>query len=209
MRAECEMKIMEPKLNTHRRTSLPPCDRVLSGGVLLALLLALLFCSGVSAQDGTGEEYTRTSQPASADRSRNSSSSVSRKRSIPPWEQNCTHLQTTLFVNNEAYFDGTKPLRPDLKGMGPSLRLVEWNIERGIQLDKIKLLLTDKEAFVREVHGDAAINTNAQKGEGRCAPGPERLASISRRAGIERSRLGYEEKLTTGRWSKILPTRSR
>ena len=32
--------------------------------------------------------------------------------------------------------------------MGPSLRLVEWNIERGIELDKIKLLLTDKEAFV-------------------------------------------------------------
>ena len=72
-------------------------------------------------------------------------------------------LLTTPFVNNKAYFDGTKPLRPDLKGMGPSLRLVEWNIERGIELDKIKLLLTDKEAFVHEVHGDAAINTNTEK----------------------------------------------
>ena len=39
-------------------------------------------------------------------------------------------LLTTPFINNEAYFNGVKPLRPDLKGMGPSLRLVEWNIER-------------------------------------------------------------------------------
>ncbi len=153
---------MEPKLNTHRRTSLPPCDRVLSGGVLLALLLALLFCSGVSAQDGTGEEYTRTSQPAML--TYQELLELGEQETVDPALGAKLHtLLTTLFVNNEAYFDGTKPLRPDLKGMGPSLRLVEWNIERGIELDKIKLLLTDKEAFVREVHGDAAINTNTEK----------------------------------------------
>ena len=70
-------------------------------------------------------------------------------------------LLITPFINNEAYFNGTKPLRPDLKGMGPSLRLVEWNIERGIEFDKIKLLLTDKQGFISEVHGEAASNTNA------------------------------------------------
>ena len=74
-------------------------------------------------------------------------------------------LLTTPFINNEAYFNGTKPLRPDLKDLGPSLRLVEWNIERGIELDKIKLLLTDKQAFISEVHGEAAGNTSAEKAE--------------------------------------------
>jgi hypothetical protein len=72
-------------------------------------------------------------------------------------------LLTTPFINNEAYFNGIKPLRPDLKGMGPSLRLVEWNIERGIEFDKIKLLLTDKQGFISEVHGETASNTNAEK----------------------------------------------
>jgi Endonuclease/Exonuclease/phosphatase family len=72
-------------------------------------------------------------------------------------------LLTTPFVNNEAYFNGTKPLRPGLKGMGPSLRLVEWNIERGIELDKMKLLLTDKQAFIDEVHAEASSNTNPEK----------------------------------------------
>ena len=43
-------------------------------------------------------------------------------------------LLTTPYINNEAYFAGTKPIRPDLKGLGPSLRLVEWNIERGVEL---------------------------------------------------------------------------
>jgi hypothetical protein len=65
-------------------------------------------------------------------------------------------LLTTPFVNNEAYFNGIKPTRPNLKGIGPSFRLVEWNIERGIELDKIKLLLTDKQAFINEVHSRRA-----------------------------------------------------
>ena len=72
-------------------------------------------------------------------------------------------LLTTPFVNNEAYFNGTKPLRPDLKDMGPSLRLVEWNIERGIEFDKIKLALTDTQGFISKVHGEAAGDTNAEK----------------------------------------------
>jgi endonuclease/exonuclease/phosphatase family metal-dependent hydrolase len=72
-------------------------------------------------------------------------------------------LLTTPFVNNEAYFNGIKPLRPDIKGMGPSLRLVEWNIERGIEFDKIQLLLTNTQGFLNEVHSETASNTNAEK----------------------------------------------
>jgi hypothetical protein len=47
--------------------------------------------------------------------------------------------------------------------MGHSLRVVEWNIERGIEPDKITLLLTDKKGFISEVHGEAATNTNTEK----------------------------------------------
>jgi hypothetical protein len=65
-------------------------------------------------------------------------------------------LLTTPFVNNEAYLSGTKPLRPDVKGMGPSLRLMEWNIERGVELADIKLAMTDKQAFLAKVHSEAA-----------------------------------------------------
>ena len=72
-------------------------------------------------------------------------------------------LLTTPFVNNEAYFNGTKPLRPDIKGMGPSLRLVEWNIERGIELDAIKLFMTDKQGFLAKAHSTAA--TDKDKGK--------------------------------------------
>jgi hypothetical protein len=155
------MKIIRTDWHTHLGRSLPPCDRVLSVGIQLVLLLALFFCSGVSAQDGSGEVYTRTAQPAML--TYQELVALGEQETVEPALAAKLHtLLTTPFVNNEAHFNGTKPLRPDLKGMGPSLRLVEWNIERGIELEKIKLLLTDKDAFIREVHGEAANNTNAE-----------------------------------------------
>ncbi|MGC1294537.1 MAG: endonuclease/exonuclease/phosphatase family protein, partial [Alloacidobacterium sp.] len=44
-----------------------------------------------------------------------------------------------------------------------SLRLVEWNIERGVEFDAIKALLTDKQGFLAKVHSDATNNTNTDK----------------------------------------------
>ena len=130
-------------------------------GAQLALFLTLIWCAGASAQNGTSADYTRTSQPAML--SYQELVALGEETVDPALSAKLHTLLTTPFINNEAYFNGVKPLRPDLKGMGPSLRLVEWNIERGIELDKIKLLLTDKEAFIREVHGEAASNTNAEK----------------------------------------------
>jgi endonuclease/exonuclease/phosphatase family metal-dependent hydrolase len=69
-------------------------------------------------------------------------------------------LLTTPFVNNEAYFSGVRPHRPDLKGVGPSLRLVQWNIERGMELDDIKLLMTDKQGFLAKVHAESPDREN-------------------------------------------------
>ena len=57
-------------------------------------------------------------------------------------------VTTTPFINNEAYFDGAKPRPLEIEGLGPSLRVAFWNIERGLEIDNILLFLTDKDAFM-------------------------------------------------------------
>ena len=136
-------------------------DRVRTVGVQFALFLILMLGSGAPAQDGTGAEYTRSSQPAML--SYQELVALGEETVDPTLDAKLHTLLTTPFINNEAYFNGVKPLRPDLKGMGPSLRLVEWNIERGIEFDKIKLALTDTQGFINEVNADAASSTNAEK----------------------------------------------
>jgi endonuclease/exonuclease/phosphatase family metal-dependent hydrolase len=155
--------ILKPTLKTHLDgKSLLEGDRDRSLGVHLALFVILILCSFASAQDGSGGEYTRTFQPAML--SYQELVALGEQETVDPALATKLHtLLTTPFVNNEAYFNGTKPLRPDLKGMGPSLRLVEWNIERGIEFDKIKLALTDTQGFISKVHGEAASDTNAEK----------------------------------------------
>jgi endonuclease/exonuclease/phosphatase family metal-dependent hydrolase len=150
-------------LKTHVEVrSLVEGSRARFVGVPIALFLTLIFCSGASAQDGTVADYTRTSQPAML--SYQELVALGEQETVDPALAAKLHtLLTTPFVNNEAYFNAVKPLRPDLKGMGPSLRLVEWNIERGIEFDKIKLAFTDTQGFISEVHSEAAGNTNAEK----------------------------------------------
>lgn len=60
-------------------------------------------------------------------------------------------ITTTPFVNNEAYLSGAKPRPLEVPGLGPSLRVAFWNIERGLELDDIQLFLTDKDAFITKV----------------------------------------------------------
>ncbi|HSV27812.1 MAG TPA: peptidoglycan-binding domain-containing protein, partial [Sedimentisphaerales bacterium] len=59
-------------------------------------------------------------------------------------------ITTTPFLSNEAYYRGARPHRPKLNQLGSSLRLVTWNIERGLELDGIKLLFANTEDFVRQ-----------------------------------------------------------
>jgi endonuclease/exonuclease/phosphatase family metal-dependent hydrolase len=133
-----------------------------SAGAKLILFLTVILCCGAPAQDTRDADYTRASQPAMLNYQE--LVTLGEQETVDPALAAKLHtLLTTPFVNNEAYFNGIKPLRPDFKGTGPSLRLVEWNIERGIEFDKIKLLLTDKQAFIKEVHGEAASNANAEK----------------------------------------------
>jgi len=44
-------------------------------------------------------------------------------------------LLTTPFVSNAASEAGKKPLRPSTSELGPFLRVVQWNIERGLEFD--------------------------------------------------------------------------
>jgi len=138
-----------------------PFGTVAAAGQLI-LFLTLIWTSTASAQNAPQADYIRSSQPPLLNYQE--LVTLGDQETVDPVLAAKLHtLLTTPFVNNEAYFNGVRPLRPDLKGMGPSLRLVEWNIERGIELDKMKLLLTDKQAFISEVHGEAAGNTNPEK----------------------------------------------
>src|ERR1700722_11456432 len=128
----------------------------------LALFLMLTSNSRASAQTDQAADYTRSAQPPLL--TYQELVALGEQETVDPTlAAKVQTLLTTPFVNNEAYFNGTKPLRPDIKGMGPSLRLVEWNIERGIELDAIKLFMTDKQAFLAKAH--SAAETDKDKGK--------------------------------------------
>jgi endonuclease/exonuclease/phosphatase family metal-dependent hydrolase len=60
-------------------------------------------------------------------------------------------LTTTAFISNDAYFGGARPRPLEVNGLGPTLRVAFWNIERGLELDDIRLFLTDKNSFMAKV----------------------------------------------------------
>jgi hypothetical protein len=129
----------------------------------VVLVLILTLCSWASAQNDQAPDYARSSQPPLLNYQE--LVTLSQQETVEaPLAAKMHTLFTTPFVNNEAYFSGTKPLRPDLKGMGPSFRLVEWNIERGVELDDIKLAMTDKQAFLAKVQSEAANGKGKEKG---------------------------------------------
>jgi endonuclease/exonuclease/phosphatase family metal-dependent hydrolase len=135
----------------------------------LVLFVVLILRSGASAQNGPGVDYIRSSQPPLLNY--RELVTLSEQETVESALADKLHvLLTTPFVNNEAYFAGTRPLRPDLNGAGTSLRLVQWNIERGLELDQIKLLMTDKAGFLAKVHSEVA------SGKGKNRPTDEELS---------------------------------
>jgi len=60
------------------------------------------------------------------------------------------HLQRLLsepFVSNEATVSGRRPIRPILSGLGPALRVAEWNIKQGLNEAEVELSLADPNRF--------------------------------------------------------------
>jgi endonuclease/exonuclease/phosphatase family metal-dependent hydrolase len=56
-------------------------------------------------------------------------------------------LLKTPILSNEAAMSGARPHRPSVSGIGPILRVVSWNIERGLNYDLIRLALSDPAGF--------------------------------------------------------------
>ncbi len=73
------------------------------------------------------------------------------ERETPPIAlQNKLHrLLTTPFVSNEASARGVKPLLPSTAKLGRFLRVVEWNIERGLEYDAVRMAFTDAAGFAK------------------------------------------------------------
>src|ERR1700676_1067658 len=63
-------------------------------------------------------------------------------------------ITTTPFINNEAYYAGSRPRPLNVNGLCPPLRVSCWNIERGLELDDIQLFLTDKDRFMEKVEAE-------------------------------------------------------
>src|SRR5215510_11283155 len=62
-------------------------------------------------------------------------------------------LLTTPILSNEAYLNGAKPKRPSSPELGPFLRAICWNIERGIHFDPIRSALSEPGKFDQVLTG--------------------------------------------------------
>jgi endonuclease/exonuclease/phosphatase family metal-dependent hydrolase len=113
--------------------------------VLLAIFVILIGSKLLNAQD-----YVRSSEPQLFSYDELVQLSLEQQMS-PQLAEKLQLLMTTPFINNEAYLNGARPRPLAVAGLGPCLRVAFWNIERGLELDYMKLFLTDKEAFMRTV----------------------------------------------------------
>jgi hypothetical protein len=119
-----------------------------------------VFSFAARAQDEHAPDYIRSSQPPLL--TYEELVALGQPEPFdPPLAAKLHTLLTTPFINNEAYFNGIKPLRPNVDGVGPALRIVEWNIERGAEFDEIEQALADKQAFIARVHSQAAGTSSA------------------------------------------------
>jgi endonuclease/exonuclease/phosphatase family metal-dependent hydrolase len=65
-------------------------------------------------------------------------------------------LLTTPFVDNGASARGAKPLLPSTRKLGKFLRIVQWNIERGIEYDAVRTAFTNANSFAKFIDSTAS-----------------------------------------------------
>ena len=122
----------------------------ISGAGIWILVFLGLGAALLAAGHAQAQEYVRDSQPKLFSYDELVQLSLDKEMS-PELAEKLRVVTTTPFINNEAYFRGTKPRPLDVHGLGPSLRVAYWNIERGLELDYILLFLKDKDAFMAKV----------------------------------------------------------
>jgi len=113
--------------------------------LLIVIALGLFGATALRAQD-----YVRHSEPKLFSYDELVLLSLDQEMS-PELAEKLRVVTTTPFINNEAYYRGAKPRPLEIKGLGPSLRVACWNIERGLELDDIQLFLTDKDRFMAKM----------------------------------------------------------
>lgn len=64
-------------------------------------------------------------------------------------QQKLNQLLTTPFVSNAASRRGVRPLLPRTAKLGAFMRVVEWNIERGVEYDAIRSAFTNSASFAK------------------------------------------------------------
>jgi len=64
-------------------------------------------------------------------------------------------LLTTPFISNAASTRGVQPLLPKTPKLGTFLRVVQWNIEEGIEYEAVSAAFTDSRRFVRLIDSSA------------------------------------------------------
>jgi endonuclease/exonuclease/phosphatase family metal-dependent hydrolase len=112
---------------------------------LLAITVGSIGATALRAQD-----YARDSEPKLFSYDELVQLSLDQEMS-PELAEKLRLITTTPFINNEAYLNGAGPRPLEVPGLGPSLRVALWNIERGLELDYIELFLTNKDAFMAKV----------------------------------------------------------
>ncbi len=74
---------------------------------------------------------------------------IGEKEPMPvPLKAKVDRIKTTAFFGNDAWFKGVRPVKPPVPRLGPSLRALFWNIERGINFDLIAQMWLDKRKFI-------------------------------------------------------------
>jgi endonuclease/exonuclease/phosphatase family metal-dependent hydrolase len=113
-------------------------------------LLMVIYPVLVAAASQQQQEYARDTKPPLF--SYDELVTLGSTEELSPELANKLHvITTTPFINNEAYYREAKPRPLEVEGLGSTLRVALWNIERGLELDEIQLFLTDKERFMAKV----------------------------------------------------------
>ena len=82
-----------------------------------------------------------------------------------PLQNKLRVVLTTPFVNNNASSRGVKPMLATTADVGKSLRIVQWNIERGLEYDAVLAAFTNRTTFAKFIdsttypRGSKARNT--------------------------------------------------
>jgi endonuclease/exonuclease/phosphatase family metal-dependent hydrolase len=123
------------------------CRNLTSLILFLTASLALLFLPAESRPSRTpGDDFVRFSKPEFL--SFDELVEAEQKDPLPPeLAKKLEILVTTPIVSNEAYYEGAKPKHPSSPELGPYLRAILWNIERGIQFDPIRIALSEPDKF--------------------------------------------------------------